>query len=311
MSVSLKSGAISTLVTVGGLAALVAFVVYPAPTFAALWLLSEARALRHRPRRDFLAFELSPFAAARLQKSYDDAADTVQRLSDLEAGRILDPDPDAADRLIERYRILRSRISALREIPVRSLRRWSSARAAASACRIGAFWIPILTAAAVLFSGRSAPADVYRALSAVCAAWTVCAMPPLYWIRRRLAERALGDRELFMQRWRPDDDFLDFYLERAERQEAAGRAEDLADGAPEEPAEPEAPEPSGRPKRPWHEVLQVAPDADDAAIHAAYRARIKEYHPDRVHSLGAEIKALAEIVTREVNEAYEEAGRTR
>lgn len=39
-------------------------------------------------------------------------------------------------------------------------------------------------------------------------------------------------------------------------------------------------------------------------IKTAYKQRIKEYHPDRVETLGDEIKELAKKKTRDINSAY-------
>ncbi|HXP00938.1 MAG TPA: DnaJ domain-containing protein [Luteibacter sp.] len=58
---------------------------------------------------------------------------------------------------------------------------------------------------------------------------------------------------------------------------------------------------------PWHEVLGVAPDATHQEIVAAYRARMSQYHPDKVANMGEEIRALAERRSREINTAYDEA----
>lgn len=58
---------------------------------------------------------------------------------------------------------------------------------------------------------------------------------------------------------------------------------------------------------PWHEVLGIAPDADREAIHAAYRRRLAEYHPDKVATMAPEIRALAERRATEINVAYDRA----
>ena len=58
---------------------------------------------------------------------------------------------------------------------------------------------------------------------------------------------------------------------------------------------------------PWHDVLGVAPDATHDQIVSAYRARMSEYHPDKVANLGPDIRALAEQKAKEINAAYAEA----
>lgn len=52
--------------------------------------------------------------------------------------------------------------------------------------------------------------------------------------------------------------------------------------------------------RPWHEVLQVSPDADPSVIRAAYRNLAAKYHPDNT-STGDEAKFHA--VQRALREA--------
>jgi len=58
---------------------------------------------------------------------------------------------------------------------------------------------------------------------------------------------------------------------------------------------------------PWHDVLGVPPDATHEQIVSAYRARMSEYHPDKVANLGPDIRALAEQKAKEINAAYAEA----
>ena len=59
-----------------------------------------------------------------------------------------------------------------------------------------------------------------------------------------------------------------------------------------------------RPTPAWHEVLGVAPDAFHEQIVAAYRSKMRQYHPDKVSTLGSEIQALAEQRAKEINAAY-------
>lgn len=60
-------------------------------------------------------------------------------------------------------------------------------------------------------------------------------------------------------------------------------------------------------EKPWHEVLEVAPDADMDAIHAAHQRLISLYHPDKVASLGRELQDLATTKAQAINAAYERA----
>jgi DnaJ like chaperone protein len=57
---------------------------------------------------------------------------------------------------------------------------------------------------------------------------------------------------------------------------------------------------------PWA-VLGVAPDADAAAIRAAYHALVKRYHPDRALAQGvpAEFIRVSELRMADINAAYD------
>jgi len=48
--------------------------------------------------------------------------------------------------------------------------------------------------------------------------------------------------------------------------------------------------------------IQQSAAVDD--IKSAFKKRVMEYHPDRVATLGPELKALAEKKTQQINEAY-------
>ena len=53
-----------------------------------------------------------------------------------------------------------------------------------------------------------------------------------------------------------------------------------------------------------YEVLGVTRSASSDAIHSAYRARMKEYHPDKVAHLGEELQKLAHEKSQEIQRAY-------
>ncbi len=65
----------------------------------------------------------------------------------------------------------------------------------------------------------------------------------------------------------------------------------------------------GDPIRSWpedsHAVLGIATDATDVEIRRAFRQRMREYHPDRVATLGVEIRDLAEAKSKQISGAYE------
>ncbi|MDR2452553.1 MAG: J domain-containing protein [Candidatus Accumulibacter sp.] len=57
----------------------------------------------------------------------------------------------------------------------------------------------------------------------------------------------------------------------------------------------------------WHEILGVSPDASMEEIRQAYRTLMSQYHPDKVASLGEDLKKLAEAKSREITRAYRAA----
>lgn len=58
---------------------------------------------------------------------------------------------------------------------------------------------------------------------------------------------------------------------------------------------------------PWHQVLELSPDASLEDIRNAYRRLMGEYHPDKVASLGSELQALAERKSKQIGAAYQAA----
>lgn len=57
----------------------------------------------------------------------------------------------------------------------------------------------------------------------------------------------------------------------------------------------------------WFEVLGVSAGATQEEIHAAYKKLISQYHPDKVASLGPDLRALAEEKSKLINSAYRRA----
>ena len=57
-----------------------------------------------------------------------------------------------------------------------------------------------------------------------------------------------------------------------------------------------------------HEVLGVDPGASREQIRRAYQEKIRQYHPDRVATLGPELREIAERRSKEINAAYRELG---
>ncbi len=57
----------------------------------------------------------------------------------------------------------------------------------------------------------------------------------------------------------------------------------------------------------WHETLNVSQQATVEEIRRAYKVLMSQYHPDKVASLGDELKALAERKSKEITSAYRNA----
>jgi DnaJ-domain-containing protein 1 len=56
-------------------------------------------------------------------------------------------------------------------------------------------------------------------------------------------------------------------------------------------------------------VLGIDRSASDKDIQSAYRARMQEYHPDKVSHLGQELQKLAHAKCQEIQRAYQELKR--
>ena len=77
-----------------------------------------------------------------------------------------------------------------------------------------------------------------------------------------------------------------------------------------DPPEPEtgSPSPAAAPAgRGWDAVLGISKFSTREQVTAAYRSAISQYHPDKVATLGPEIRAIAEEKSKEINTAYEQA----
>ena len=87
--------------------------------------------------------------------------------------------------------------------------------------------------------------------------------------------------------------------------------QDVLRKQPEDEPEAEESERGNNAPEHWYEILNVSPSAPVEEIQAAFRTEIAKYHPDRVASLGFELRALAESRSKKINNAYTEGLRMR
>jgi hypothetical protein len=96
-----------------------------------------------------------------------------------------------------------------------------------------------------------------------------------------------------------------FYRKHARQYVATGGADQASGRGAEASSGPGSMRQAKRPKAfDPYEVLQVSRSASIDAIQAAYRARMKEYHPDKVAHLGADLQELALEKSQEIQRAY-------
>ena len=76
---------------------------------------------------------------------------------------------------------------------------------------------------------------------------------------------------------------------------------------PSQPAAGPAPAPPPSFAPDWCRVLELPPDASPEDIREAYRRLMSQYHPDKVASLGRELRELAESKSKDIAIAYQQA----
>lgn len=54
----------------------------------------------------------------------------------------------------------------------------------------------------------------------------------------------------------------------------------------------------------YFRILEIQPGATISEVKAAYKRQMQQYHPDKVASLGKELRDLAEAKSKEINEAF-------
>jgi len=54
----------------------------------------------------------------------------------------------------------------------------------------------------------------------------------------------------------------------------------------------------------WFRILDVPDSSGKEEISIAYKQKIRQYHPDKVATLGPELRELAELKSKQINAAY-------
>ena len=75
--------------------------------------------------------------------------------------------------------------------------------------------------------------------------------------------------------------------------------------APPTPRPASPPPPAFAPA--WTRVLELPADASLDEIREAYRRLMSQYHPDKVASLGRELRELADAKSKDIGAAYQQA----
>ncbi len=101
---------------------------------------------------------------------------------------------------------------------------------------------------------------------------------------------------------------LTYFYRKHLRQHAARATRGGATRDHEEPSRGAQAPASERPFDPY-EVLGIASSASREAIQAAYKARMNEYHPDKVAHLGEDLQKLAHRKSLEIQQTYQQLRR--
>jgi hypothetical protein len=136
--------------------------------------------------------------------------------------------------------------------------------------------------------------------NAMAAGVIALAMPPLYLVRRVQLYRWNKQQIRNLQKFAAADP-----EQSASRRQGGDEAAEAATQHAEEQGPPVAPEMPGDSN--WFEVLGVSASATINDVKQAYKALVKQNHPDRVHGMSPAFRELAEAQTKRINVAYAEA----
>ena len=92
-----------------------------------------------------------------------------------------------------------------------------------------------------------------------------------------------------------------FYWKQQRRRAVSGEAQESTAGGSDQRRSGASPQSE---RFDPHEVLGVSASASSETIRSAYRARMKEYHPDKVAHLGEELQKLAHEKSQQFQRAY-------
>jgi DnaJ-domain-containing protein 1 len=231
---------------------------------------------------------------------------------------------------------LRMTIIRLRQLPIERLRSFIHIRGArfASGLSLVVYAVLMMVLVAIFYFDDLTWAEEIKTYVDALLLWTpvderltyansmaavlsVLAVPVFYVVRRArlqsdhrqetrsLREFAATDPdELIRQRQEPRPEAEPAREEVAE-QESVKQESARQESAKQESTEEPAFEPASDDR--WHIVLGVSPWATADEIKDAYKAQIKQIHPDRVHGMSSIFRELAETETKRLNAAYEEA----
>jgi hypothetical protein len=212
-------------------------------------------------------------------------------------------------------RDLRATIMRLRGRPLQRLKSWihinSSRSALGRSLGCYCFVLALLTAISyepkpLLWASGTAGFDPFaqwqgfegRLLlaNAVAVGFILLVMPPLYLVRRVQLHRWNEPQIRNLRKFAAADP--ERSIDQGEIGEEAAQ-EAAADGPP---VVPEMPEEST-----WFDVLGLSSSATIDDVKQAYKALVKQNHPDRVHGMSPIFRELAEAETKKINIAYAEA----
>jgi hypothetical protein len=102
--------------------------------------------------------------------------------------------------------------------------------------------------------------------------------------------------------------FLIYFYRKRLRDHADRAGRESGEGDSEQGSSRAQPATSARSPDPY-EVLGISASASAEAIRVAYKARMQEYHPDKVAHLGEELQQLAHRKALEIQQAYRQLRR--